>query len=69
MFPQFIAAKFCSDNKIPFVLTTHGMYEPWLWEKGTLKKKIYFNFPCNDVFPPIAAILQKAEVTFHLLAK
>jgi len=50
MFPQFIAAKFSYENKIPFVLTTHGMFEPWLWEKGTLKKKIYFKFLVKKYF-------------------
>jgi len=47
--PQYAAAKFCINNKIPFILSPHGMYEPWLWDKGTIKKKIYFNFFAKKV--------------------
>lgn len=49
-YPQYISAKFCVENKIPFILSTHGMYEPWLWEKGTLKKKLYFNLLTKKLF-------------------
>ena len=24
------------------ILSLHGMFQPWLWKKGTLKKKLYF---------------------------
>jgi glycosyltransferase involved in cell wall biosynthesis len=50
MFPQFIAAKFSFQNKIPYVITPHGMFEPWLWENGTLKKKMYFHFLVQKYF-------------------
>ncbi|ARV15522.1 glycosyltransferase [Polaribacter sp. SA4-12] len=50
MFPQFIAAKFCFQNNIPYVITPHGMFEPWLWENGTLKKKIYFHLLVQKYF-------------------
>ena len=50
MFPQYLAAKYCINNNIPFILSTHGMYEPWLWKKGTFKKKFYFNFLAKSVF-------------------
>ena len=50
MYPQYIAAKFCVKNNIPFILSIHGMYEPWLWKKGKLKKKVYFNFLTKKVF-------------------
>ena len=50
MFPQFIAARVCIENKIPFMITPHGMYEPWLWKKSGLKKKIYFNFLAKKLF-------------------
>ncbi|WMI66627.1 glycosyltransferase [Aestuariibaculum sp. YM273] len=56
MFPQYCAAKFAIKNKIPFILTPHGMYEPWLWEKGRLKKKIYFNSFANSVFSKASKI-------------
>ena len=50
MYPQFLAAKFCVQNNIPFLVSVHGMYEPWLWEKGTLKKKIYFSLFIKNLF-------------------
>ncbi|WP_181858190.1 glycosyltransferase [Polaribacter sp. WD7] len=50
MYPQFIAAKFCIKNKIPFLLSCHGMYEPWLWDKGKIKKKIYFDYLIKNKF-------------------
>jgi glycosyltransferase involved in cell wall biosynthesis len=50
MFPQHIAAKLAVKNKIPFILTPHGMYEPWLWTKGTLKKKLYFHILSKNLF-------------------
>jgi len=56
MYPQYIAAKLCVSDKIPFVLSTHGMYEPWLWRKGTIKKKIYFNFLAKSLFSKASII-------------
>lgn len=50
LYPQYIGAKFALKNKIPFVLTPHGMYEPWIWTKGTLKKKLYYNFLTKKIF-------------------
>lgn len=44
MYPQYIAAKICTNNNIPFILTPHGMYEPWLWKKSTFKKNFVFKF-------------------------
>jgi len=43
LYPQLVGAKYAIVNKKPLVLSAHGMYQPWLWKKGTLKKKIYFN--------------------------
>lgn len=56
MYPQYIAAKFSINNNIPFVLSPHGMYEPWLWTKGTLKKKIYFHFLVKNLFSKASVI-------------
>lgn len=44
LYPQYIGAKYAIKNNIPFVFSCHGMYQPWLWKKGTLKKKLYLNF-------------------------
>lgn len=43
MYPQYIASKMAYKKNIPYIITPHGMLEPQLWEKGTLKKKFYFN--------------------------
>ncbi|MCD2258231.1 glycosyltransferase [Psychroserpens luteolus] len=50
MYPQYAAAKFAKQHNIPFLITCHGMYEPWLWFQGTLKKKLYFNLVVKSVF-------------------
>lgn len=50
MFPQFYAAKFAHKNNIPYIISCHGMYEPWLWSKGTIKKKTYFNLISKPIF-------------------
>ena len=50
MYPQYSIAKLCNKLQIPFVLSIHGMYEPWLWKKGTLKKKLYFNLLSKKAF-------------------
>lgn len=42
MYPQFLSSKFAFENKIPFLISCHGMYEPWLWKKGKFKKHTYF---------------------------
>lgn len=50
MYPQYASAKFAHNKNIPFIISCHGMYEPWLWTKGTLKKKIYFKLFSKPVF-------------------
>ena len=43
LYPQLIGAKYAIKNDIALILSAHGMYQPWLWKKGKIKKKIYFN--------------------------
>lgn len=50
MYPQYKAAKYSLKNNIPFILSIHGMYEPWLWNKGYFKKKFYFNLLVKKLF-------------------
>lgn len=50
MHAQYTAAKIASKKNIPFVLSPHGMLEPWLWKDGTLKKKLYFNMVSRSAF-------------------
>lgn len=50
MYPQYITAKKAAKINKPFIITPHGMYEPWLWEHGYLKKKLYFNLLSKKIF-------------------
>lgn len=50
MYPQYKSAKFAAENNIAFIVSPHGMYEPWLWTKGTIKKKTYFKYFAKPVF-------------------
>lgn len=50
MYPQYAAARFAIKNNIPFLISCHGMYEPWLWLNGRLKKKFYFNNVVKSTF-------------------
>lgn len=56
MYPQFIAAKIALSNKIPFILSPHGMFEPWLWTKGRFKKTVYFNLIVRRLFTKASII-------------
>ena len=50
MYPQYAAAKYAFRNNIPFIISCHGMYEPWLWENKRFKKKIYFRYVVKNIF-------------------
>lgn len=48
MHAQYAAAQIASQKKIPFIVSPHGMYEPWLWKEGKIKKNLYFKlFSCS----------------------
>jgi len=50
MHAQYAAAQVASKSNIPFIVSPHGMYEPWLWKEGTVKKKLYFNLLAGSAF-------------------
>ncbi len=50
MYPQYIASKISYTANKPYIVTPHGMLEPWLWENGTIKKKLYFNLMIKKYF-------------------
>jgi glycosyltransferase involved in cell wall biosynthesis len=56
LYPQYIGAKMASQKKIPMVLSLHGMFQPWLWKKGRLKKKLYFYLVSKKYFFKAATI-------------
>lgn len=56
LYPQYIGAKIANQKNIPMVLSLHGMFQPWLWKKGTLKKKLYFYLLSKKYFSKAAII-------------
>lgn len=50
MYPQYIASKISYSTKKPYIITPHGMLEPWLWENGAFKKKLYFDLMIKKYF-------------------
>lgn len=50
MYLQYSASKFAIKHKKPFILSSHGMYDPWFWKKGRLKKLLYFNLVSKRAF-------------------
>lgn len=52
--PQYVAAKVARDHSIPFVLSAHGMLEPWLWDqqgwKVRAKKQLYWRMLAYPAF-------------------
>jgi glycosyltransferase involved in cell wall biosynthesis len=60
MWPQWVAAREAHRIKRPFVLSTHGMLEPFMWHRQSwlhqLKKTIYWHFVAYPVFKNAAII-------------
>jgi len=60
MGPQYYAAKLCIKYQIPFILTSHGMLEPWLWHNkgiiGYWKKILYWKLAVYPLFRKAAVI-------------
>ncbi len=66
MAPHYVGAKVARERNIPFVVSAHGMLEPWLWKqqgwKVRLKKETYwrlFAYPvlsCADVVHAITPL-------------
>lgn len=52
--PQYVAAKVAAEHSIPFILSAHGMLEPWLWNqqgwKLHIKKQLYWNMFAKSAF-------------------
>lgn len=58
--PQYVAAKVARDRSIPFVLSAHGMLEPWLWNqqgwKVRTKKQLYWKMLAYPAFSAASVI-------------
>lgn len=52
--PQYLASKVAYAEKLPSIISTHGMLEPWLWNcqglKVLLKKKLYWALMASRVY-------------------
>lgn len=55
MHPQFIASKSAIKEKIPYVISPHGMLEPWHLNDKKIKKYIYLKMVLDN-------ILKKANI-------
>jgi len=49
-YTQYIASKYAVKNRLNYVVSTHGMLEPWLFKNKKLKKIIYINFFVKEIF-------------------
>lgn len=49
MYTQFIGSKIALANKKPYVLTPHGMLEPWHLNDKKFKKSIYMNLFLKEI--------------------
>lgn len=43
MYTQYISGKLANQKNIPYVITPHGMLEPWLLTEKKLKKQVYMS--------------------------
>lgn len=43
MHTQYVSSVLAKNNNIPYIVTAHGMLEPWLFKDKAIKKGIYFN--------------------------
>jgi glycosyltransferase involved in cell wall biosynthesis len=46
---QYLSSKLAQKNNHPYIVTPHGMLEPWLLKDKRLKKKIYFELILNKI--------------------
>jgi glycosyltransferase involved in cell wall biosynthesis len=57
---QIVASGIAKEMGIPFIVTLHGMLEPWLWTgkgwRGFLKKKLYFRMIAYPVYKYAATV-------------
>lgn len=49
LYPQFISSKIAYKNKIPYLITAHGMLEPWYLNDKKIKKSIYLNLVLKNI--------------------
>ncbi len=55
LYPQYISSIIAKKNNIPYLITAHGMLEPWYLNDKKIKKAVYLNLFLKN-------ILKKAKV-------
>src|SRR5207237_6148022 len=53
---QHQAARICRMKKVPYVVTPHGMLDPWSLNQSRLKKKLYLTWRGNRNLRGAAAL-------------
>lgn len=48
-YTQYIGSKISLERKLPYIVSPHGMLEPWILEKGAIKKKVYLSLVLNNL--------------------
>ena len=56
------AARICHRQKIPYVITPHGMLEPWAFSSKAWKKKLYYQLIEEETLTQAAAIQGIASI-------
>lgn len=71
--PQYFAAKIAKNERCPFLISAHGMLEPWLWNNQGIikyiKKKLYWHQFAYSVFRNAKAIHAITPIERSTLSK
>lgn len=46
---QFIASQIAIKKELPYIVSPHGMLEPWILEKNSIKKGVYLKLILNKI--------------------
>ena len=55
-YKQYVGSKVASKNNIPYVISSHGMLEPWILNKNHFKKKMYLQLILNTILKKAAVL-------------
>lgn len=48
-YSQYITSKISIEKNVPYIVSPHGMLEPWILNKNPLKKKLYLQLLLNNI--------------------
>jgi len=72
MYPQYIASKVAVQKEVPYVVTSHGMLEPYLLNDKKLKKSAYYKLFLKNILDKancIHAITPNEKDNLYALSK